>query len=51
LLIEAFAYVDTTVWTEYLEIAEGLNLAILRIVNEAGTSLFEKPVYIENLRS
>jgi MscS family membrane protein len=39
LLIEAFAYVDTTVWVEYLEIAEELNLGMLRIVTEAGSGL------------
>ena len=50
LVIEAFAYVNTTNWPDYLEIAEELNMAILRIVNDAGTSLFEKPLFIEGLR-
>ncbi len=39
LLVEVFAYVDTTVWTEYLEIAEDLNMRMLDIVAGAGTSL------------
>jgi MscS family membrane protein len=50
LVIEAFAYVNTTNWPDYLEIAEELNIAILRIVNDAGTSLFEKALFIEGLR-
>jgi MscS family membrane protein len=33
--VEAFAYIDTVVFTEYLEIAEALNLAIMRIVEGA----------------
>ncbi|HEY5622388.1 MAG TPA: hypothetical protein VIV14_01420, partial [Gammaproteobacteria bacterium] len=51
LVIEAFAYVDTVVWADYLEIAEELNMAVLRIINEAGTSLLEKPLHIEGLRA
>jgi MscS family membrane protein len=39
LKIEVFAHLDTTVWAEYLELAEELNLRILEIVAEAGTSL------------
>ena len=39
LLVEAYAYVDTTVWPEYLELAEELNIRILEIVAQAGTSL------------
>lgn len=39
LLVEVFAYVDTTVWAEYLEIAEVLNIRILTIIADAGTSL------------
>ncbi len=39
LKIEVFAYLDTTVWSEYLELAEELNLRILEIVSNAGTSL------------
>lgn len=39
LLIEVYAYVATTVWTEYLGIAEELNMRILEIVADAGTSL------------
>ncbi len=51
LIIEAFAYVNTVVWADYLEIAEELNMAVLRIINEAGTSLLEKPLHIEGLRA
>ena len=39
LLIEAYAYLDTNVWAEYLELAEGLNMRILEIIALAGTSL------------
>jgi MscS family membrane protein len=39
LLVEVFAYFDTTLWTEYLELAEEMNLRILEIVTRAGTSL------------
>jgi len=39
LRIEVFAYLDTAVWTDYLELAEELNLRILEIVATAGTSL------------
>jgi MscS family membrane protein len=39
LLVEAFAYVDTTDWQDYLEVAEDLNLSMLRIVTEAGSGL------------
>jgi MscS family membrane protein len=39
LLVEAYAYIDTTVWTEYLQLAEELNIRILEIVAQAGTSL------------
>lgn len=49
LVLEAYAYVKTTIWTDYLETAEELNMAILNIVNEAGTALFEKPLFIEGL--
>ena len=38
-LIEVFANLDTTVWTEYLELVEDLNLRFLEIVDAAGTSL------------
>jgi MscS family membrane protein len=34
--LEAFAYIDTVVFPEYLEIAEALNLAIMNIVEGAG---------------
>jgi MscS family membrane protein len=39
LLIEIFAYFDTTDWAEYLELVEDLNLRILEIVADAGSSL------------
>jgi MscS family membrane protein len=39
LLVEVNAYLSTTVWAEYLELAEGLNIRILEIVAAAGTSL------------
>jgi MscS family membrane protein len=39
LILEVFAYVDTTDWAKYLEYAEELNLQILKIINQAGTNL------------
>ncbi len=39
LLIELYAYLDTTSWVEYLELAESLNIQTLDIVAKAGTSL------------
>jgi len=39
LLVEVYGYVDTTDWSEYLELAEELNIRILEIVAQAGTSL------------
>ena len=39
LLIEANSYVNTTDWATYLELAEELNIRILKIVASAGTSL------------
>jgi MscS family membrane protein len=39
LLIEVYAYLATTDWPEYLELAEELNIRILEIVTQAGTSL------------
>ncbi|RLA31835.1 MAG: hypothetical protein DRR11_09785 [Gammaproteobacteria bacterium] len=39
LLVEANAYVNTTDWARYLELAEDLNISILEIVAAAGTSL------------
>ena len=39
LLIEVYAYVDTTDWATYLELAEDLNIGILNIVGQAGTTL------------
>lgn len=40
LVVEVYAYLATTDWAEYLEIAEGLNIQILKIVSQAGTSLY-----------
>jgi len=40
LSIEVYAYLTTTDWSEFLELAEELNLQILEIVCQAGTSLF-----------
>jgi len=39
LLIEVYGYVSTTDWAEYLEFAEELNLQIMQVVADAGTSL------------
>ena len=39
LLIEIYAYLRTTNWPEFLEMAEDLNMAILDIVAASGTSL------------
>ncbi len=39
LLIEANSYLNTTDWATYLELAEELNIRILQIVADAGTSL------------
>jgi MscS family membrane protein len=39
LLVEVYAYLTTTDWAEYLELAEELNIRILEIVARAGTSL------------
>ena len=39
LLIEANSYLNTTDWPTYLELAEELNIRILQIVADAGTSL------------
>jgi len=49
LLVEVYAYVDTREWAEFLELAEGLNMSILEIVAQAGTtlSLPAKTLHIE----
>jgi MscS family membrane protein len=39
LLIEVYAYVNTREWAVYLELAEELNMRILGIVAQAGTTL------------
>jgi len=37
--IEVFTYFDTSVWTEYLEMAEELNFRILEIIENSETKL------------
>ena len=39
LLVEVYAYLNTTDWAVYLELAEELNMKILGVVTDAGTSL------------
>ena len=39
LLVEVYAYLNTTDWDVYMELAEELNMKILDIVADAGTSL------------
>jgi MscS family membrane protein len=39
LLVEVYAYLDTTDWSVYLGLAEELNMRILEIVAQAGTTL------------
>jgi MscS family membrane protein len=39
LLVELYAYLDTTDWSVYLELAEELNMRVLKIVAQAGTTL------------
>ncbi len=39
LLIEVYGYLDTKDWSVYLELAEELNMRILEIVAQAGTTL------------
>jgi MscS family membrane protein len=49
LSVEVYAYLTTTDWREYLELAEGLNIRILQIISESGTSLSmpAKSLYVE----
>ncbi len=49
LLVEVYAYLATTDWAEYLELAEKLNIQILEIVAQAGTSLSlpARTLYVE----
>jgi len=51
LLVEVNAYLDTTDWATYLELAESLNIRILRIVAHAGTklSLPAKTLHLEQM--
>jgi MscS family membrane protein len=48
--LDVFAYVDTRDWSEYLEIAEDLNLRIMNIVTQAGTgfALPSETTYLES---
>jgi MscS family membrane protein len=39
LVVELYAYLNTTIWSEYLELAEDLNFKILEIIAQAGTTL------------
>jgi MscS family membrane protein len=39
LLVEVYVYLATIAWAEYLELAEGINIQILEIIAQAGTSL------------
>jgi MscS family membrane protein len=39
LLVEVYGYLDTKEWPVYLELAEELNMRILEIVAQAGTTL------------
>jgi MscS family membrane protein len=49
LTVEVYAYLTTTDWPEFLELAEQLNIRVLEIVAEAGTSLFmpAKALYVD----
>ena len=47
LMIEGSAYLDTVIWSEYLELAEGINLAILDVIEGAGAKL-AKPIFHED---
>ena len=40
LSVEVNAYLTTTNWAEYLKLAEELNMGILEIISQTGTSLF-----------
>ncbi len=41
--IEVFAHVGTTVWTDFLAIAENINLDTVRVLEQAGAKLAEPP--------
>jgi len=43
------AYLTTTNWAEFLAIAEELNIRILKIISQSGTSLFlpVRSIYVE----
>jgi MscS family membrane protein len=49
LSVEVYAYLTTTDWREYLELAEGLNIRILEIISQSGTrlSMPAKSLYVE----
>jgi hypothetical protein len=38
-LVEVYGYLDTKDWSVYLELAKELNMRILEIVAQAGTTL------------
>jgi len=39
--VELFAYIDVTIWVEYLEVAEDINLKVLEAVAAAGVALYQ----------
>lgn len=41
--IEVFAHISTTVWVEFLEIAEGINLGSIGVLEKVGATLAEPP--------
>jgi len=41
--IEVFAHIGTTVWTDFLAIAENINLDTVRVLEQAGAKLAEPP--------
>jgi MscS family membrane protein len=43
--LDVYAYIKTSDWAEYLEVAEQLNLAIIEIVAESGTQ-FAVPIHM-----
>jgi len=53
LLVEVYAYLDTKEWAIFLELAEELNMRILDIVSQAGTTLSPpaRTLFIEQTNS
>ena len=41
--IEVFAHISTTVWDEFLEIAEIINLGSIGVLKKVGTTLAKPP--------